>query len=110
MAERFEGLGVGEVGLVGEDLEVGGDDGEDEVAAAGEGVEVDDVGLVFRAAQELVGGDVEERLVDVEQGLRDVDLDDGGDGAGEAGDVDVLGLEAHGGEVDLLGAGGGVEA
>ena len=106
----LQGLGVGEAGLVGEHFEVCGADGDDEVAAAAESVQVDDVGLILRAAQQLVGRHVEERLVELQLGLGYVHLDDGVDGVrGQTEGLETGRLEAHRREVELLGAGRGVQ-
>ena len=88
--------GVGDVGLIAEDLQVKRADGEDDIAAVAEGLQINDAGLVGGAAEELeVGGEVEEHLIDADAGLRGVHLDDVRDveagrneaGAGELGEL-----------------------
>ena len=81
-AESSCACALARLGLVGQHLQVRFTDRENEVAAAGQHVEIDNVRFAPCAFVEFVRRQIEELLVRVENRLRYVDFDDGGKRAG----------------------------
>ena len=101
------GLAVFDGGFVCEDTQVLARNILHDTGTVGKGLEVDDLRLDFRCLVNLVGGKVEELLVQVELGAGDVVLNNGGEGyAGRQQRLNKGGVEAARREVDLLGRGG----
>jgi hypothetical protein len=70
-------LRIGQIGAVGEDLQIQGSNVQDDIAAIVQQGEIDDRSLVPRATVELIISEIEERLVEVDRGLRGVHFYDG---------------------------------